>query len=113
VIELRLISEDMRVGVGRDGKIPLAHLLSDSRPRHAYEVHERDPPVTQVVRRERRHAACHTRPRDGGSKPVDAEALEDAPLRCSVVARTQREHGLEHFPRHVDLPAVPSLRHRA
>jgi hypothetical protein len=48
----------VRVRVRGDGKVALADLLADSRPRHPAEVEQADPPVAQVVRREGGHAGC-------------------------------------------------------
>ena len=50
VVELGLVGEHMRVGVGGHGEIALADELGDPRPRDAPQMQQPDPPVTQIVR---------------------------------------------------------------
>jgi hypothetical protein len=49
VVELALVGQDVRVGVGGDGERALSHRLADARPWHAAEMQERDAPVPEVV----------------------------------------------------------------
>ena len=50
VVELALVHEHVRVGVGRDGEVPLPDPLADPRPRDPAQVQQRDAPVAQLVR---------------------------------------------------------------
>jgi hypothetical protein len=49
VVQLRLVGEDVRVGVRGHREVSLPHVLPDSRPGDAAEVEERDPPVAEIM----------------------------------------------------------------
>jgi hypothetical protein len=49
------------VRVRRDSEVALSDEFSDSRPRHTAKVEKTDPPVPEVVRRERRNSGGSTR----------------------------------------------------
>jgi len=69
--------------------------LADPRPGHPAQVKERDPAVSEVVRREAGYAGCDASPRDCGSEAIAAKALEDRPLRNTILARHEPRDGLE------------------
>jgi hypothetical protein len=50
VVELAIIEQDVRVGVGSDGERALADAGADQRPRLALPMPETDPPMSEVVR---------------------------------------------------------------
>lgn len=64
VVEFGLVTEDVRIDVGGHGEAPLSDERADPRPRHSSQVEQRDPPVTEVVRREVRDRSSPARLRD-------------------------------------------------
>ena len=68
VVDLPVVEQHVRVHVGGDAERPLPDERADLCPRAALPVQERDPPVPQVVRRERRDLELLARLRDRGMK---------------------------------------------
>ena len=97
VVEFRLVAQDVRVGVGGHGQVALPDELGDPRPRHAPQVEQRDPTMTQIVRRPERDPARLARLRDRRPQRVGSArartavrrgrdprgASSDAPIRSS------------------------------
>jgi hypothetical protein len=73
----------------------VADAFADARPRQALRVQERDAPVAEVVRRERRDSRRDAGARERRSEPVGTEAAEDRPVGDAVVARNERRDRVE------------------
>ncbi len=68
--------------------------------------------MAEVVRRERRHAGGPARSRNRRAEAVGAEALEDAPLGCAIVARDELDDGREDRRRHLNPAGTAGLARR-
>lgn len=93
-----------------DGEVALADVLTDPRPRHAAQVQQRDSPMPQVVRAERRRAGRGASAGDRRTEPVTAEALEHAALGSAILARHKRADSIEQHRRYVHPPGALRLR---
>src|SRR5512133_2978947 len=91
----------------------MTDLLANPRPRHPAQVEQRDAPVAQIVRRERRHAGGGAGPCDCRAEAVAAEAVEDGPLGDAIVARHKPRDGPQELGRDRDPPRPSGLRYGA
>jgi hypothetical protein len=111
VVELALISNNMRVNAARRRDVIVADLLPDPRPRHPGQVQQRDAAVAKIVRREVGDTCGGACASDGGSEAVAAEALKHGALRDAILARHEPRDGLEQLCWHRHPSGSPRLRH--
>ena len=75
-------------------------------------MQERDPSVTEVVRRERRDAGGRASARDRGSQTVRRNSQEDNGHAYAVVSRKNVQHGSEERLGYGDPACAAGLRDR-
>src|SRR5438552_1477682 len=96
VVEFGFVEEHVGVCVSGYCERPLADVFADSGPGDTAEVHERNPPVAEVVGAEEWDSGGCAAAAELGSKGVAAEPVEHLAVQVAVLARTEINDDLEN-----------------
>jgi hypothetical protein len=85
-VYLAVVHENVRVDVGRRGKIPLTDAGTDLGPGSALVMEQTDPPVPQVVRRERRYRSVPAGPCNRHAEAIGRTDREERRFEVAILA---------------------------